>query len=98
MKFKIKIKTVLHSNKPKNLKNVDIYVVDTFGETNKFYRISNSVFLGGSIIKGVKSFEAARYGAKFDGPNVDNFRDVYKLLKLLKVSKKINSPKQLAFR
>ena len=96
---KLKLKTVLHSNKPKNLKNVDIYVVDTFGETNKFYRISNSVFLGGSIIKrgGQNPLEAARYGAKIlHGPNVDNFRDVYKLLKLLKVSKKINSPKQLA--
>ena len=30
------------------------------------------------------------------GPNVDNFKDVYKLLKLLKISKKINTPIGLA--
>ena len=36
-------------------------------------------------------------GAKIlHGPNIDNFKDVYKLLKSLKISKKINTPKQLA--
>ena len=64
--------------------------MDTFGETKKFYKIASSVFLGGSIIKrgGQNPLEAARYGAKiFHGPNIDNFRDVYKLLALLKISK-----------
>ena len=37
--------------KKKNLKNIDIYIVDTFGETKKFHKIASSVFLGGSIIK-----------------------------------------------
>ena len=32
----------------------------------------------------------------FHGPNIDNFKDVYKLLKSLNISKKINTPKQLA--
>lgn len=93
------LKVICHSNKPKNLKNVDIYIVDTFGETNKFHEIASSVFLGGSIIKrgGQNPLEAARHGAKiFHGPNTDNFKDVYKLLKLLHASKKINTPKQLA--
>ena len=41
--------------------------------------------------------EAARFGAKiFHGPNIDNFKDVYKLLKTLNISKKINTSKQLA--
>ena len=93
------LKVVSHSSNFKSLKNVDIYIVDTFGETKKFYKIGSSVFLGGSIIKrgGQNPLEAARYGAKiFHGPNVDNFRDVYKLLELLKISKKITSPKKLA--
>ena len=30
------------------------------------------------------------------GPNVDNFKDIYRLLKSLNVSKKINSPKSLS--
>ena len=41
--------------------------------------------------------EAARFGAKIlHGPNIDNFKDVYKLLKSLNISKKIQSPKELA--
>ena len=95
----LNLKVICHSNKPKNLKNVDIYIVDTFGETNKFHEIASSVFLGGSIIKrgGQNPLEAARHGAKiFHGPNTDNFKDIYKLLKFLHASKKVNTPKQLA--
>ena len=95
----LNLNVVKHSSKPKNLKEVDIYIVDTFGETKKFHKIGSSVFLGGSIIKrgGQNPLEAARLGSKiFHGPNIDNFKDIYKLLKSLKISKKILSPKQLA--
>ncbi len=93
------LKIALHSTKPKKLRNVDIYIVDTFGETNKFHKIASSVFLGGSLIKrgGQNPLEAARYGAKiFHGKNVDNFKDVYKLLRSLKISKITSSPNELA--
>ena len=93
------LKIALHSSAPKYLNNVDIYIIDTFGETKKFHKIARTVFLGGSLIKrgGQNPLEAARYGAKIlHGKNVDNFKDVYKLLKSLKVSKVISSPKQLA--
>jgi len=40
------LKVVLHSTRPKNLNEVDIYIVDTFGETKKFHKLSNSVFFG----------------------------------------------------
>ena len=95
----LNLKIALHSSKPKKLKNVDIYLVDTFGETKKFHQIGNTVFLGGSIIKrgGQNPLEATRLGAKIlHGPNTDNFKDVYKHLKLLNISKKINTPLQLA--
>ncbi len=95
---KLNLKTVLHSKKPYSLKNIDIYIVDTFGETDVFHQIGTTVFLGGSIEKrgGQNPLEAARYGAKIlHGPNIDNFKDVYKLLKKLKISKKITSPNQL---
>ena len=95
----LNLKIALHSSKPKNLKNVDIYLVDTYGETKKFHQIGNTVFLGGSIIKrgGQNPLEATRLGAKIlHGPNTDNFKDVYKHLKLLNISKKINTPLQLA--
>ena len=89
----------LHSSDLKSLKNVDIYIVDTFGETKKFHKIGSSVFLGGSIVNrgGQNPLEAARFGARIlHGPNIGNFKDIYKLLKLNNASKRINSPKQLA--
>ncbi len=92
------LRVVLKSSGINNLKDIDIYIVDTFGETNKFHKIASSVFLGGSIVNrgGQNPLEAARYGARIlHGPNVHNFKDVYKLLKLLKVSKKIYSSNQL---
>jgi len=88
-----------HSLNKKKLGNMDIYLVDTFGETKKFHQIGCSVFVGGSIISrgGHNPLEAARYGARIlHGPNIDNFRDVYQTLSKLKVSKKIISSKELA--
>ena len=96
---KIDLKIHLHSSGSKNLKNIDIYLVDTFGETKKFHKVSSSVFLGGSIIKrgGQNPLEAARFGARIlHGVNTDNFKDIYSFLKSQNISKKINSPKQLA--
>ncbi len=95
----LNLRVTLHSSNQRNLKDVDIYLVDTFGETKKFHKIGCSVFLGGSIIKrgGQNPLEAARFGAKIlHGPNTDNFKDVYKLLNLFKISKRINSYEQLA--
>ena len=96
---KYNLKVARHSSGNQNLKKIDIYIVDTFGETQKFHKNASSVFLGGSIIKrgGQNPLEAARYGAKiFHGPNIDNFKDIYALLKDLDISKKISTPKQLA--
>jgi len=96
---KLNLKVCCHSSSIKNLRDIDIYIVDTFGETKKFHKLVSSVFLGGSIINkgGQNPLEAARFGAKiFHGPNTDNFKDVYKLLKDFKISKQINTPTQLA--
>ena len=95
----LNLKIAFHSSKPKNLNKIDIYIVDSFGETRKFHKIGNSVFLGGSIIKrgGQNPLEAARFGATIlHGPNIDNFKDVYKLLKSFNISKKISTPIKLA--
>ncbi len=95
----LNLNVTLHSTKNKDLDNTDIYLVDSFGETKKFHKISSSVFLGKSIIKGggQNPLEAARYGAKIlHGPYTDNFKDVYKLLRSHNLSKKIFTPKQLA--
>ena len=96
---KLNLKITKHSEKKKSLKDIDIYLVDTFGETKKFHKISPSVFIGGSIVKkgGQNPLEAARYGAKIlYGPSYENFKDVYKLLNTLQVSTIVNSPRQLS--
>ena len=95
----LKLKVNLHSLKPKNLKNTDIYIVDTFGETKKFHKLGATAFMGGSIINrgGQNPLEAARYGAKIlHGPFISNFTDIYSLLKSIKISKKVKTPKQLS--
>ena len=95
----LRLNVTNHSSNTKNLKNIDIYIVDTFGETKKFHKVGTSVFIGGSIINrgGQNPLEAARYGARIlHGPNVDNFKDVYKSLSNLKISKKITTPRELA--
>jgi len=96
---KLGLKVTKYSSNIYDLKKTDIFIIDTFGETKKFHKISSSVFLGGSIIKrgGQNPLEAARYGSRIlHGPNIDNFKDVYKLLKTFNVSKKIVTPNQLA--
>ena len=81
------------------MENIDIYIVDTFGETRKFHEIASTVFLGGSIIErgGQNPLEAARCGAKIlHGSNTDNFKDIYQYLKSVNISKKIITPNNLA--
>ena len=93
------LNVISRSSNKKKLKNIDIFVVDTFGESKKFYTIATTVFLGGSIIKrgGHNPLEPARFGTKIlHGPNIDNFKDVYKYLNQLKISAKVNSPQECA--
>ena len=93
------LKTINHSENKKSLDNIDIYIVDTFGESKKFYKLATTVFVGGSIFKrgGHNPLEPARYGAKIlHGPYIENFTEIYKLLNSLKISSKINTPKEFA--
>jgi 3-deoxy-D-manno-octulosonic-acid transferase len=73
--------------------NTDIYLVNSYGKTKKFFKNSKNVFLGGSLIKhgGQNPLEAARFGCNIlHGPNVDNFREIYEFLGRKKVSQRIN--------
>ena len=88
----------LHSENKKIKKNTDIYLVDTYGEAIKFYLLSKLTFLGGSIVKhgGQNPLEPAREGNYIlYGPNISNFKEVYKMLNSLKIAKKINSIKEM---
>ena len=79
-------------------KDTDIFIVDTYGRSNSFYNYCKTVFLGGSIINhgGQNPLEAVRHGCKIlHGPNVNNFKEIYKFLKKNGLSKKINNQKEL---
>ena len=96
---KLKLNVIARTSKNKNLKNVDIFIIDTFGESKKFYKIATSVFLGGSIISrgGQNPLEPARFGTKIlHGPYVGNFKEVYRYLDKLRISSKVKTPSQCA--
>ena len=86
---KIELNCILHSSNEKIKKNTDIYLVDSYGETSKFYNLTNISFVGGSIIKhgGQNPLEPARLGNYIiSGPNVKNFKEIYTFLNKLKMS------------
>ena len=95
---KIGLNTVIHSSNKKISAETDIYLVDTYGETSNFFELSNLTFLGGSLIPhgGQNPLEPARKGNYIlHGPNIDNFLEVYSILKNLRISSKIKSVPQM---
>ena len=94
---KFSLKFHKHSSLKKINKKTDIYIVDTYGELNKFYKISNIVFMGGSLIKhgGQNPLEPAKHGCKIiHGPYVGNFTEIYTKLNKMKISTKFNTYKK----
>ncbi len=92
------LKTIIRSSKQKISSKTDIYLVDSYGETKKFFKIAKMIFMGGSIVNhgGQNPIEPARYGLNIvHGPNVGNFKDVFKLFKKKKIAFQIKSLNQL---
>ena len=83
------LNSITHSSNQKLRKDTDIYLVDSYGESSKFYNLTNVSFVGGSIIKhgGQNPLEAARLvNYIISGPNVGNFKEIYTFLNNLKMS------------
>ena len=86
----IDLKVVKHSSNTQISNDTDIYLVDTFGDTQKFYNLSSVSFVGGSLIDhgGQNPLEPARLGNFIiHGPYIQNFFEVYEYLKKIKISK-----------
>ena len=99
---KLNLKIILSSNLKKINNETDIILVDSYGETLKFYNVAKYVFLGKSLLKslvndsGQNPIEPARLGCKvIHGPYVSNFLETYDYLNKLGVSKKINDLNEL---
>ena len=83
------LNSITHSSNQKIQKDTDIYLVDSYGDSSKFYNLTNVSFVGGSIIKhgGQNPLEPARLGNYIiNGPNVKNFKEIYTYLNNLKMS------------
>ena len=92
------LKVHCHSWKRKISSDIDIYLVDTYGETEKFFNLIKIVFVGGSLINhgGQNPLEPARHGCSvLYGPNVNNFKNIYNYLDHIKLSKKVLNDKSL---
>ena len=94
---------VLYSNLEGLDKKTDILIIDSYGESLKFYDISKYVFVGKSLVNsliknsGQNPIEPARLGCKiFHGPNVSNFIEIYKYLKTLEITKEIKNSEELS--
>ena len=97
------LKVAFYSNLDQLDESTDILIIDSYGESLKFYNISKYVFLGKSLSKtlimnsGQNPIEPARLGCKiFHGPNVTNFIEIYEYLKTLGVAKKVNNSDELS--
>jgi len=94
----IGLNSQLHTSQKKLSKGTDIYIVDTYGESTKFYSLSKLTFLGGSLIPhgGQNPLESAREGNYIlYGPHIENFKEVYEMLEKLKVTTRVNSIKKM---
>ncbi len=88
------LKVHLHTSNRKVNNDTDIYLVDSFGETKSFLKLSKIAFIGKSIhaYGGQNPLEAARLGNRIiHGPNIENFVEVYDFLGKLGISTKIKS-------
>ncbi len=91
----------VHLDEPKKRIPVDtdIYLVNSYGKTKLFYKMSKNVFLGGSFVNhgGQNPLEAVRYGCNIlHGPNISNFKEIYEFLKKRNLSKKVSNQKYLS--
>ena len=100
---KLDLKIVVSSNLSQVDAKTDIILVDSYGESLKFYNISKHVFLGKSLAtaltkdSGQNPIEPARLGCKiFHGPYVSNFAEIYKYLNELGISREVNNSNELS--
>ena len=92
------LKSIIKTSNQKIKNDTDILIVDTYGETKKFFKISKVAFIGGSLVNhgGQNPIEPARFNLNIiHGPDTKNFKDVYKFFNKNKVAFKVNNLVQL---
>ena len=80
--------------------DTEIYLADTMGELGLFYRISQIVFIGGSLVNkgGQSPLEAAKLGSSIIiGKYYDNFSDIIDEMHKARAIIIVDSPAELTF-
>ena len=88
------LKVVTRSSGEKLSQKTDIYIVDTYGETQKFYKLSKICFVGGSLVPhgGQNPLESVRNNNFIlYGQYIHNFTEIYSMLSKLKIAKKVKN-------
>ena len=78
--------------------NIDILVINSYGNTKKILKLSKYVFIGGSLVNhgGQNPIEVAcNNSIIFHGPYTHNFTEIYNFLNKENVAFKINSQTEL---
>jgi 3-deoxy-D-manno-octulosonic-acid transferase len=78
--------------------NTDILIINTYGNTQKFIKLSKCIFIGGSLINhgGQNPIEVAYNNSLiFHGPYIHNFTEIYNFLNKENISFEVKSVKEL---
>jgi 3-deoxy-D-manno-octulosonic-acid transferase len=78
--------------------DTDILIINTYGNTQKFIKLSKCIFIGGSLINhgGQNPIEVAYNNSLiFHGPYVQNFTEIYNFLNKENISFEVKSVKEL---
>jgi len=89
----------LRSRNDKITSETKFYIADTLGELGLFYRLSEIVFMGGSLIPhgGQNPLEPARLRCSIiTGPHTENFSAVYKEMENLSICIRVKNALEIA--
>ena len=99
----LNLKVAFYSKLDEMKQDTDILIIDSYGESLKFYNISKYVFVGKSLAEnliinsGQNPIEPAKLGCKiFHGPNVANFTEIYGYLRKLGATNEVKNSDELS--
>lgn len=88
------------SKKEPLMKDIDVYIADTFGELGTLFSITKIVYLGGGhgVEGGHNPYEPSAFGCRIlSGPRVENFEDAFRTFCDAKIAEFVNTAGQLAY-
>ena len=95
---KLKLNSLTQDSLSNIKDNTDILIINTYGNTQKFIKLSKCIFIGGSLINhgGQNPIEVAYNNSLiFHGPYIHNFTEIYNFLNKENVSFEVKSVKEL---